>query len=114
MRQLLLEHIHGAVTRVGITDTALPLPAEGYNLLVLSQWMHAKDNGAYIAWARNSHAAMQPFKGSSRYMNYLGEDEVGDEVVAAYGPNYRRLQQLKAKYDPENFFRLNQNIRQMA
>lgn len=47
-------------------------------------------------------------------MNYLGDDEVGDEVVAAYGPNYRRLQQLKAKCDPANFFRLNQNIRPMA
>jgi FAD/FMN-containing dehydrogenase len=114
MGQLLLEHFHGAITRVGVTDTAFPLRAEGYNLLVLSQWMDTKDNDACIAWARNSYAAMQPFKGSGRYMNYLGDDEVGDEVVAAYGPNYRRLQQLKAKYDPENFFRLNQNIRPMA
>ena len=49
--------------------------------------------------------------GSGRYVNYLGDDEQGDAIAAAYGPNYRRLQQLKAKYDPENFFRLNQNIR---
>jgi FAD/FMN-containing dehydrogenase len=60
--------------------------------------------------ARDSYTAMQPFMGSGRYVNYLGDDE----VVAAYGPNYRRLQQLKAKYDPDNFFRLNQNIRPMA
>ena len=113
MGQFLLEHFHGAITRVGVADTAFPLRAEGYNLLVLSQWMEAKDNDACIAWARNSYAAMQPFMGSGRYMNYLGDDEVGDQVVAAYGPNYRRLQQLKAKYDPENFFRLNQNIRPM-
>lgn len=60
---------------------------------------------------RAERALSQPgnaaFMGSGRYMNYLGDDEVGDQVVAAYGPNYRRLQQLKAKYDPENFFRLN-------
>jgi len=43
-------------------------------------------------------------------VNYLGDDEGSEQVVAAYGPNYRRLQQLKAKYDPDNFFRLNQNI----
>ena len=114
MGQLLLEHFHGAVTRIGVTETAFALRGEGYNLLVLSEWMDAKDNDACIAWARNSYAAMRPFMGSGRYVNYLGDDEGGDEVVAAYGPNYRRLQQLKAKYDPDNFFRLNQNIRPMA
>ena len=114
MGQLLLEHFHGAVTRIGVTDTAFALRGEGYNLLVLAEWMDAKDNDACIAWARNSYAAMRPFMGSGRYVNYLGDDEGGDEVVAAYGPNYRRLQQLKAKYDPDNFFRLNQNIRPMA
>jgi FAD/FMN-containing dehydrogenase len=110
MGSLLLEHFHGAVTRVGVTDTAFPLRAAGYNLLVLSQWMDPKDNEACISWARTSHAAMQPFMGGGRYVNYLGDDEAEAEVVSAYGPNYRRLQQIKAKYDPDNFFRLNQNI----
>jgi FAD/FMN-containing dehydrogenase len=50
----------------------------------------------------------------SHYVNYLGDDETGEPVAAAYGPNYRRLQKLKAKYDPENFFRMNQNIRPLA
>ena len=68
------------------------------------------ENEACIAWARETYAAMQPFMGAGRYVNYLGDDERGDAVAAAYGPNYRRLQQIKAKYDPENFFRLNQNI----
>ena len=48
---------------------------------------------------------------SNRYVNYLADDERGDAVAASYGPNYRRLQQLKAKYDPENFFHMNHNIR---
>ena len=66
--------------------------------------MEAKDNNACIAWPRDSDSAMQPFMGSGRYVNYLGDDEFGDFVAAAYGPNNRRLQQLKAKYDPQNFF----------
>jgi hypothetical protein len=48
-------------------------------------------------------------------VNYLdASDEAGDAVAAAYGPNYRRLRQLKAKYDPNNFFRVNQNIRPLS
>jgi hypothetical protein len=54
---------------------------------------------------------MLPFMSSNRYVNYLDDDEQGDAVAASYGPNYRRLQQLKAKYDPESFFHINHNIR---
>src|SRR5438128_5551392 len=114
MGQLLLEHFHGAVTRVGVTDTAFPHRAQGNNLVVLSEWMDSKDNNACTAWARDSYTAMQPFMSSGRYVNYLGDDERGDAVATAYGPNYRRLQQVKAKYDPENFFHMNQNISPQA
>jgi FAD/FMN-containing dehydrogenase len=110
MGQLLLEHFHGAVTRIGVTDTAFPHRAPGYNFLVLSEWMNPKDTNACVAWAWDAFKAMQPFLGSGRYVNYLGDDEVGDPVAAAYGPNQRRLEQIKAKYDPTNFFRMNQNI----
>ena len=47
-------------------------------------------------------------------MNYFGDDEREDAVAAAYGPNHGRLREIKAKYDPENFFRLNHNIRPTA
>jgi FAD/FMN-containing dehydrogenase len=114
MGQLLLEHFHGAVTRVGVADTAFPHRVQGYNLLVLSEWLDPKDNDACIAWARDSYAALQPSLSSVRYVNYLGDDEPADAVVAAYGPNHRRLQQLKAKYDPENFFHMNQNVRPLS
>jgi len=110
MGALLLEHFHGAVSRIGQTDTAFPHREEGFNLLVLAEWLEAKDNEACIAWARDSYAATRPFMGTNRYVNYLADDERGDPVVAAYGPNYRRLQQIKAKYDPDNFFRMNHNI----
>ena len=71
MGQLLLERFHGAVTRVGVTDTAFPLRTAGYNLLVLSQWADPKDNTACTAWARDSYAAMQSFMGGGRSVNYL-------------------------------------------
>ena len=57
---------------------------------------------------------MEPFVASGRYVNYLGDDETGDPIAAAYGPNYRRLRELKTKYDPSNFFHMNQNIRPLS
>jgi FAD/FMN-containing dehydrogenase len=114
MGQLLLEHIHGAATRVDARDTAFPHRQEGYNLLVLAQWMHPSDTSRCISWARETYESMRPFFASGRYVNYLDDDETGDSVAAAYGPNYRRLQRIKAKYDPKNFFRMNQNIRPLA
>lgn len=114
MGQLLLEHIHGAVTRVGVKDTAFPHRADGFNFLILSQWMEPALTDRCIAWARETYAAMEPFAAAGRYVNYLDDDEPGDAVSAAYGPNYRRLQELKTKYDPKNFFRMNQNIRPLG
>jgi FAD/FMN-containing dehydrogenase len=110
MCQLLLEHFHGAATRIDATDTAFPLRAEGYNFLVLGQWADAADTERCIAWAKQTYAEMEPFMAAGRYVNYLGDDEIGDPVAAAYGPNYQRLRLLKAKYDPGNFFHVNQNI----
>lgn len=111
MSEILLEHFHGAAARVGIGETAFPLRSPGYNFLVLSQWTNPMDDERCIAWARETYAAMQPFVGLGRYVNYLDDDEPGDPAAAAYGPNYRRLREIKATYDPENFFHMNQNIR---
>jgi FAD/FMN-containing dehydrogenase len=114
MGQLLLEHVHGAATRVGVGDTAFPHRADGHNLLVLSEWMEPANTERCIAWARETYTEMEPFMASGRYVNYLADDETGDPVAAAYGPNYRRLQELKRKYDPSNFFHMNQNIRPLS
>jgi len=114
MSEIYLEHMRGAATRVGVGETAFPLRAPGYNFLVLSQWTDPADDEPGIAWARETYAAMQPFVGVGRYVNYLDDDDLGDAVAAAYGPNYRRLREIKAKYDPENFFHMNQNIRPLS
>ncbi len=114
MGQIIIEHVHGAATKVGVHDTAFPHRSDGYNLLVLSQWLEPESTDRCIAWARQTYREMEPFVGSGRYVNYLGDDEIGDPVAAAYGPNYRRLQEIKAKYDPANFFHMNQNIRPLG
>lgn len=111
MGQLLIEHFHGAVTRIGANDTAFPHRRDGYNFLVLGQWTLPADTDACIAWTRETYDDMQPFFAAGRYVNYLDGDETGDPAAAAYGTNYPRLQQIKARYDPMNFFHMNQNIR---
>jgi FAD/FMN-containing dehydrogenase len=111
MSALVLEHIHGAATRIGVNETAFPHRREGYNLLVVSQWLDRAENARNIAWGRESYDSMLPYFRSGRYVNYLGEDDAEDAVAAAYGPNYSRLRELKTQYDPTNLFHLNQNIR---
>ena len=111
MTLILIEHFHGAATRVGEADTAFPHRNDGYNALIASQWQDVSETEQNVAWTRETYSAMQPFMGSGRYVNYLGEDEGEDPVADAYGPNYNRLRELKKKYDPNNLFRLNQNIR---
>ena len=109
---LVLEHIHGAATRVAVDETAFPHRHEGYNCLIVSQWLTAAENTPNIGWARETYELLRPGFAAGRYVNYLGDDDSGqDAVAAAYGPNYQRLQTLKAKYDPANLFHLNQNIR---
>jgi len=111
MSGLLLEHVHGAATRVGVTETAFPHRSEGYNLLIVSEWLDPGDTDRNVAWARETYDAMQPCFGHGRYVNYLGADEGDEPIQAAYGPNFARLRALKSKYDPTNLFHLNQNIR---
>ncbi len=110
MGALLLEHFHGAVTRVDVGDTAFPHRETGFNLLIVAQWVDPAQSAEGVAWAKGAYDAMRPFMASGRYVNYLGDDEGGDSVAAAYGPNYSRLRSVKRTYDPGNVFKLNQNV----
>jgi FAD/FMN-containing dehydrogenase len=110
MSGILFEHFHGAVTRVGVTETAVPHRDEGWNLLIPSVWTNPADTDANIAWSRETFASMRPHFGTGRWLNYLGDDQAEDAIRAAYGPNYDRLVEVKRKYDPENVFHLNHNI----
>jgi FAD/FMN-containing dehydrogenase len=110
MTAILFEHFHGAVTRVGPTETAVPHRDEGWNLLIPSVWIDPADNAANIAWTRETFAALRPYFADGRWLNYLGDDQADDAIRAAYGPNYDRLREIKRRYDPENVFHLNHNI----
>ena len=112
MSAVVIEHLHGAVTRVPADATAVPHRSEGYDFLVISQWMDPATTDDNVAWARDAYAAMRPFTANQlRYVNYLDEDDMRhDPARAAYGPNYDRLVQVKNAYDPDNQFRMNTNI----
>jgi FAD/FMN-containing dehydrogenase len=110
MTAILLEHFHGAVTRIGPTETAVPHREPGWNLLIPSVWTDLADTEANIAWTRDTFAALQPHFAGRRWLNYLGDDQADDAVRAAYGPNYERLHEVKRRYDPDNVFHLNHNI----
>ena len=70
------------------------------------------DNDSAIAWTRAAWADMKPFSRGGVYLNFPGQGEEGETLLrASYGDaNFERLVEVKTKYDPENFFRLNQNI----
>jgi FAD/FMN-containing dehydrogenase len=111
MGQLMLEHFHGAATRVPVSDTAYALRSEGYNTAIISEWLDPAHNDACTSWAREAYKALQPFVGERRYVNYLDDDDIiGSPLAAVYGPNLPRLREVKKKYDPENLFHLNLNI----
>ena len=113
MDALLLEHFHGAATRVGPTETAFPHRAVGYNFLALGEWMEPSTTDANVAWTKGAYAAMAPYFASGRYVNYLNAEDMSETgaVESAYGPNWKRLREVKRRYDPDNVFHLNQNIK---
>jgi FAD/FMN-containing dehydrogenase len=110
MNAILLEHYHGAVTRIGATDTAVPHREPGYNMLIPSVWLDPDATEANIAWTRETVEALTPYFAARRWLNYLGDDDGDDAIRAAYGSNYERLLEVKRRYDPENVFHLNHNL----
>ena len=109
---VIIEHNgDGAMSRVPDDETAFGHRNWPFNFLVTSIWNNPAESDANIRWTREFMDAMQPFLAEAAYVNYLGEE--GEEGVrSAYGAaKYKRLAELKRKYDPANLFSLNQNIR---
>ena len=107
---VVIEHLGGAVSRVGDDATAVDHRDALYNFLIVGMWTDMAMDAKVIGWVRELWGALQPFSSGGLYVNYEAEHDVG-RVQAAYSPaKYARLATVKATYDPTNLFRLNQNI----
>jgi FAD/FMN-containing dehydrogenase len=110
LSQVQLEHLHGAVHRSPAATNALNFVGAKYDLLVNAKWTDPGRDAGNVSWARDSFARLRPFLSRGAYPNYMSQ-ETRDRVREAYGgETYDRLVALKDRYDPTNFFRLNQNI----
>jgi len=109
LTQVALEPMGGAIARVDPTATAFPHRNAAYSLGIWPGWADPGNDEEMIEWARAFHEAMAPYATGGVYANYLDRDE-DDRVEAAYGENYERLADIKAEWDPENLFWMNQNV----
>ena len=107
--EIFLAHLGGAGARVAPDAMAFGRRDAEFIINVHTRWEQAADDATCVGWAREFFAAMAPHAMGSVYVNFMPEDEA-DRVPAAFGPNYARLAAIKAKYDPKNLFRMNQNI----
>jgi len=111
--EVFIVHVGGAAARVAADATAWPSRKAHFVMNAHARWREAREDAACIAWARRLFDATAPFAAGSVYVNFMPDDE-GDRVEKAYGANYRRLAEIKRRYDPGNLFRMNQNIRPAA
>jgi FAD/FMN-containing dehydrogenase len=100
----------GQTNRVPVDATAYANRDSLYTVNIHGRWTEAADDAKCIGWARECFNALTPHAIGSVYVNFLTGDE-GDRVKAAYGPNYERLASVKSRYDPQNLFCTNQNIK---
>ena len=100
------------MAEVGETDTAFANRSAPYLMGIEGNWESPGDDEANVAWVRETVNAMKPYSDGGIYLNFPGFLEEGEDLLReGYGPNYERLAQVKATYDPANLFRLNPNVR---
>jgi FAD/FMN-containing dehydrogenase len=111
--EIFIGQLGGATSRVAVDATAYPHRNVNFVMNVHTRWRDPADERRSIDWARQLFAETAPHATGGVYVNFMPEDET-DRVLNAYGTNYARLEALKAKYDPDNLFKLNQNVRPSA
>jgi hypothetical protein len=107
--EIFLPHFGGALRRVTGDATAFPHRTMEFLLNIHARWHDPADDESCMAWTRSFAAAAAPYGTGGVYVNFMPADEA-DRISGAYGANHARLRGLKARYDPGNLFRINQNI----
>jgi len=110
MSALLFFPIHGRASRIAPDATAYP-HRRGIHFGIYALWNDPAEDRQHTAWVRETWDAVQPYVPGGVYVNELGEDEGDNRVQQAYAGNYERLRTIKRKYDPDNLFCLNANIK---
>ncbi len=108
---LILFQIEGALNRLPNDHSAVGNRDARYVINIGGAWEQASDDEANLAWARDAWNDTKEFSTGGTYINFLTQDEGPERIAAALGGNMARLQEVKAKWDPENVFRTNRNIR---
>lgn len=112
--RLAVFHLGGAIQNYGEQAMAVSHRNAEYVIAINTGWNDPKDTEKQIQWTRDLWTAIRPFSSGGVYVNFLSADDEEDRVRAAYGATkFERLVQLKSKYDPQNLFRMNQNIKPM-
>lgn len=101
--------IDGACHRVGADETAFGHRDASFSMVVVSAWEDPADDEANTQWVRQYSAAIAPHSEPGGYINFMAADD-DDRIPANYGDSYARLVDVKRRYDPDNLFRINQNI----
>jgi FAD/FMN-containing dehydrogenase len=107
-------HIHqmgGSVSRVPAGGTAFGNRAAGFLMNYIGLWLDPAEDDANTAWVRAASDAMEPYGTGARYVNFLADEGEAGVRSAYERETFTRLQNLKSRYDPTNFFHLNQNIK---
>ena len=108
---MLIESLHGAPKDADATSGAVGFRQAAFNISAMATWQNPALDQQYIAWARDTAAAIEPWSVGGGYVNYMQADEPIERVRAAFGDEaFERLQTLKRRYDPTNVLRRNQNI----
>jgi FAD/FMN-containing dehydrogenase len=105
-----LEYYGGAAGRVSNEATAFPHRDLPWDILFIAQWTDEKQTKMHRDWARSGEEMLRPYSQNAHLLSAL-DVETEDVIKTAFGPNLDRLAAIKKKYDPTNFFRVNQNIR---
>jgi hypothetical protein len=102
--------IDGAAARVAPDATAFAYRDANFATVIAGMWPDPAQNQANISWVRDYYDATAPLSEEGGYVNFMADDDQG-RIKANYRGNYERLLTIKRKYDPDNLFHLNQNIR---